>query len=359
MPNHSNMINKKSLNEDWIKDIARKHKSDPLLVEKVIRALYLLETLQQTNLKFIFKGGTALMLMLPEPKRFSIDIDIIVPDKPHDIESYLDKVVQNSDFIEYKLNERNAKSNIEKAHYKFHYKPVTNARAESEYILLDVLYENSLYGEYTHEIPVNSVFILSEGEDVSVTVPLPEALLCDKLTAYAPNTTGIPYRRGKEVEIVKQLFDIGHLFDIVDNVEVISNVFDQIAKTELKYRELDQVPAHVLEDIFQTGIVIGTKGKGGVGKFDELQKGIQNIRNFIFSERFHLDRAMVPAAKAAYIVAILRSDEKGLKRYSNPKEIADWNIEQPFETRLNKLKKSNPEAFFYWYQTFELMTKLI
>ena len=352
------MINKESLNENWIKDIAKKHKSDPILVEKVIRALYLLEKLQQTNLKFIFKGGTALMLMLPEPKRFSIDIDIIVPDKSQGIESYLDQVIENSDFIEYKLNERNAKSNIEKAHYKFYYKPVTNARAKIEYILLDVLYEDSHYGEHTHKISVNSLFLLSENEDVAVTVPLPEAILGDKLTAYAPNTTGIPYGRDKEVEIIKQLFDIGQLFDIVDDVKVISKVFDLFAKTELKYRELDSSPTEVLEDTYQTGIVIGTRGKGGDGKFDELQKGIQNIRNFIFSESFHLDRAMVPAAKAAYITAVLRTNEKELKRYTDPKEIAEWNIEQPFETRLNKLKKSNPEAFFYWYQTIELMTRL-
>lgn len=352
------MINKKSLNENWIKDIAKKHKSDPILVEKVIRALYLLETLQQRNLKFIFKGGTALMLMLPEPKRFSIDIDIIVPEKSQGIESYLDQVIENSDFIKYELNERNTKSNIEKAHYKFYYKPITNARAENEYILLDVLYEDSHYGEHTHKIPINSLFLLPEGEDVYVTVPLPEAILGDKLTAYAPNTTGILYGRDKEVEIIKQLFDIGHLFDIVDDVEVISKVFDIFAKTELIYRELEQLPSDVLEDIYQTGIVIGTRGKSGVGRFEELQKGIQNIRNFIFSESFHLERAMIPAAKAAYITAVIRTNEKELKRYNDPKEIAEWNIEQPFETKLNKLKKSNPEAFFYWYHTFELIEKI-
>ncbi|WP_369681497.1 nucleotidyl transferase AbiEii/AbiGii toxin family protein [Draconibacterium sediminis] len=82
-----------------------------------------------TNLKFIFKGSTALMLMLPEPKRFSIDIDIIVPDKSQNIASNLDQVIANSDFIEYKLNERNTKSNIEKAHYKFYYKPITNTHS--------------------------------------------------------------------------------------------------------------------------------------------------------------------------------------------------------------------------------------
>jgi len=150
------MINNKSLNENWIKDIAKKHKSDPILVEKVIRALYLLESLQRTDFKFVFKGGTALMLMLSEPKRFSIDIDIIVPDKSQEIEPYLNQLIESSDFIEYKLNKRNTKSNIEKAHDKFYYKPVTNSRAKNEYILLDILYEESHYGEHTDEIPINS-----------------------------------------------------------------------------------------------------------------------------------------------------------------------------------------------------------
>ncbi len=332
------MINKDSLNENWINGIAKKHKSDPIFVEKVVRALYLLESLQLTKLNFIFKGGTALMLMLPEPKRFSIDIDIIVPNKSENIEPFLDQIIENSDFVEYKLDERKAKSNIEKAHYKFYYKPVTNARAESEYILLDILYEDSHYGEHTNRIAISSFFLLSEGEDVSVTVPLPEAILGDKLTAYAPNTTGIPYGRDKEVEIIKQLFDIGHLFDIVDKVEVISRVFEQFAKTELEYRELDLSPKDVLEDTFQTGIVIGTRGKSGKGKFDELQKGIKNIRNFMFSESFHLERAMIPAAKAAYLTAVIKTNENELKKFSDPLEIAEWNIEQPFETRLNKLK---------------------
>lgn len=352
------MISKKSLEENWIKEVATKHKSDPILVEKVVRALYLLEHLQQTELKFIFKGGTALMLMLPEPKRFSIDIDIIVPEKPGKIETIFDEIIKKSDFIRYKENERAAKSKIEKAHYKFYYKPVTNARAEEEYILLDILYEKSHYAKHTQEIPILSPFVVSEGENISVEVPVPEAILGDKLTAYAPNTTGIPYGIDKEVEIIKQLFDIGHLFDIVENVNTISTVFNQFAKTELEYRELNLPPVDVLDDTFGTGVVIGTRGKSGNGNFDELQKGIQNIRNFIFFETFHIERAMIPAAKAAYLTAIIKTGTKEIQRFSDPMEIAEWTLEQPFETRLNKLKKSNPEAFFYWYHTAELIKTL-
>ena len=349
------MIHTDSLTEEWIKNAARKHKADSILVEKVIRALYLLELLQKSGLDFIFKGGTALMLMLPEPKRFSIDIDIIVSEKPEKIEEAFDDVIENSDFLEYKENKREIKSNIDKAHYKFYYKPATNTRAEKEYILLDILYEKSNYGTHTHQIEITSPFLVTKGKTVKVTVPVAEAILGDKLTAFAPNTTGVPYDRNKEVEIIKQLYDIGHLFDVIENTEMVATVFEQFAKTELAYRDFrDNIPRDVLTDMLETAIVICTRGKSGIGKFDQLQKGITNIRNFIFSESFHLERAMIPAAKAAYLSALLQTDNKKILRFTDPLEVAKWTIEQPFETRLNKLRKSNPEAFFYWYRAYEL-----
>ena len=41
-------------------------------------------------------------------------------------------------------------------------------------------------------------------------------ILGDKLTAFAPNTTGIPYEKSglsRAMEIIKQLYDIGNLFE--------------------------------------------------------------------------------------------------------------------------------------------------
>jgi len=84
-------------------------------------------------------------------------------------------------------------------------------------------------------------------------------------------------------------------------------------------------------------------------------KEVFGTLRIIFSEIFHLERAMVPASKAAYLSAILQSEARDIVRFSSPMEIASWKIEQPFETRLNKLKKANPEAFFYWYKTYELL----
>jgi len=44
-----------------------------------------------------------------------------------------------------------------------------------------------------------------------------------------------------------------------------------------------------------------------------------------------------------------------INRFKHSSQIADWVIHQPFYTRLNKLKKTSPEAFYYWYRTYELL----
>ena len=79
----------------------KEFKGDPIIVEKVIRALTLLELLRTENLEFIFKGGTALMLMIQKPRRFSIDIDILIEKKDQDLELILNNVVEKSAFVKW------------------------------------------------------------------------------------------------------------------------------------------------------------------------------------------------------------------------------------------------------------------
>lgn len=85
------MINETTFTKEWIlkkssQYVRGKKKADPTLIEKVTKALYLLEELAKTDLKFIFKGGTSLLLLLNKMHRFSIDIDIIVEEKKQKVE---------------------------------------------------------------------------------------------------------------------------------------------------------------------------------------------------------------------------------------------------------------------------------
>ncbi|MDR2468940.1 MAG: nucleotidyl transferase AbiEii/AbiGii toxin family protein [Tannerella sp.] len=351
------MIDRKSISKEWIEEIAGSHKADKILVEKVIRALILLEGLCESGLPYTFKGGTALMLMLNSTKRLSIDIDIILPDKDADLDTVLAKICENKGFLRYEKQERPAATKIDKVHCQLFFKSKIQDRESA--VLLDILREKIHYQNII-EIPVESFFIHQESEPVKVKVPDFNDILGDKLTAFAPNTTGIPYQkkdRDMGMEIIKQMYDIGCLCDKVDNPEVFSTVFNAFAKTELAYRDNRFSVEDVLNDIIDTALSVCLRQNQGNANFDVLGKGIIQVKSFIFSELFHLEKAITYAAKTAYLAAIVKYGKTEIIRYTSEIIVTDLLISAPMNTKLNKLKKANREAFFYLYQISEMMNE--
>lgn len=351
------MINPDKISLEWIKQVSHKNRNaDNILVEKVIRALLLLEGLVKKKLNFVFKGGTALMLHFNSTKRLSIDIDIILPETPDDLELIFGEIAIAQGFMRYELQHRVTDSKIKKEHYKFFYKPLSKSRSNEEYILLDILYESINY-EKVIQLPIQSNFVPTQDESIFVAVPCLADILADKLTAFAPNTTGIPYFRNNDsmsMEIIKQLYDIGNLFDHVNDISILKSTFNRFATTELLYRGQNNLKLQdVLEDIFQTAFCIVSRGTEGMGDFKELQTGIQRIKGYIFSENYHLEKAITHAAKAAYLSVLIKNNAVAIEHFKDPESIKDWLIAAPMSTKLNKLKKSNPEAFFYLYKVFE------
>lgn len=348
------MIDQTKITPDWINKISKEHRNaDKILVEKVIRALLLLEGLVKQNVSFVFKGGTALMLLLNSAKRLSIDIDIILPNPPQNLNEILDAVVKEQGFLRKELQHRDTESEIKKAHYKFYYTPIHQTRANEEIILLDILIEETNYNSVI-QVPITSPFIPVTSAPLLVNVPSIEDILGDKLTAFAPNTTGIPYLKkgaNMSMEILKQLYDIGNLVDVAEDAEIVKETFSRFAATELAYRNQNTLtPQNVIDDIYQTALTIVSRGVEGNGNFNELQLGIQRVGAFIFSESFHLEKAIILASKAAYIATIIKNNGQKIEKYANPLQMVDWTIREPFWQKLNKLKRSNPEAFFYWYK---------
>ncbi len=352
------MINQEEISIGWINKVSKANrKADKILVEKVIRAFLLLEGLVKQKLTFVFKGGTALMLHHNSTKRLSIDIDIILPATPKKLEENLDNIVKEQGFLRKELQHRDTNSKIKKEHYKFYYTPIHKSNKEEEYVLLDILFEEVNYVKLLR-IPIQSTFVPIKGDHVLVEVPSLEDMLGDKLTAFAPNTTGIPYFKNENsmsMEIIKQLYDIGNLFDVVNDVNIIKSTFFRFAATELNYRNIEGInESDVLEDIFQTSLSIVTRGADGKGDFEQLQLGIQRIAGFIFSESYHLEKTITHASKAAYLATIIKYDARSIEKYSNPLQMKDWLIDKPMNNKLNKLKKSIPEAFFYCYKIYKL-----
>jgi predicted nucleotidyltransferase component of viral defense system len=355
------MINREKITPEWIEKVSKENrKADKILIEKVIRALLLVEGLVKQKLSFVFKGGTALMLHLDSTKRLSIDIDIIISAKPEKLDELFDKVAKDQGFLRKELQHRNSESKIDKAHYKFFYTPIHKSKLDEEYVLLDILFESINYKRIV-KVNIQSSFVPNGSTPLTVDVPCLEDILGDKLTAFAPNTTGIPYfKKGDSMsmEIIKQLYDIGNLLDIVTDIEIVKSTFQKFAKTELVYREKEALTEQdVLEDAYQTALSIVTRGDEGKGDFDQLQQGIQRVTRFVFSESYHLEKAITHATKVAYIATLIKHNHKVIEKFDNTLQMNDWMIGEPINPKLNRLKKSNPEAFYYWYKIYELEKK--
>ena len=341
--------------KQWLEQKAKELvKGDAKLLEKAVMALCLLEQLKLKDVELVFKGGTSLILLLEEPRRFSIDIDLIIKEKPKNINSVFDTIVKESPFTRWiPDNDRKTAINAPVEHYKFYYNSVVDSYFGEEPILLDLLYDEHYYNDL-HKTPIKHKWLKTAEPHIIIPTPSPEDILGDKLTAFAPNTTGILYEKNKPVEIIKQLYDIGSLFDVVKNISVVKKTFNSIAKAEGEYRNINISPAQVLDDIFETAFMISMRDVEDKN-FQHLQKGVSNIYNFIFIEKFKIESAITCASKAAYISQLIKQGAKQIDhRFSGPEEIKDWSIENLQYNKLNRLKKLIPEAFYYWYHALNL-----
>ena len=345
------MIHTKSHTIEWITNVRNTlgKRIDPKLIEKVIYALTLLEQLQLHNLNFVFKGGTALLLATETPKRFSIDIDIITEESKDKIKEVIEKVTQLEMFIRWEEdNDRKHTPDAPLGHFKVFYKSVVDGHEES--ILLDLLYTPNPYPE-TREYLINHSWLATSGENTMVVLPTFEAILGDKLTAFAPKTTGILYSKNRPVEIIKQLYDIGFLFDQLTNLNVVKESYARVVREEIGYRKLHIDVDEVLKDTWNACYTLAERDMKS-DEFKHLQLGIKNFTNFII-DRFSIEEAITASSKVAYLTSLLNKENQEVERFKNPLEIKDWLIEDPTYNKLNKLKKTNPEAFFYWYKSLK------
>ena len=346
------MIDPRSRTAEWITEVARRLGAhDIALVEKAIRAFSLLEALARSGCPFLFKGGSSLMLHLNSSKRLSIDIDIICPPGTK-IEKYLDLYAEEYGFGKVELVQRISRTEVPKQHAKFYYEISYPGNGRYDKILLDVLFEETYYTKIV-SFPIQSPLLITSEPLIEVSLPSAEDLLGDKLTAFAPHTTGIPFFKGEKkctMEIIKQLFDLASLFDISNDLTITRTTFLKFAAIELDYRHLDSRNIQlVLDDIYQTALCICMRGLHNPDEYNLLQDGISRIGSFVLSKKYTLDIAIIDASKVAYLCQLIAKGHNVIHHFNPEKsELTNQILQLPIPTKLNKLKKTHPAAFFYW-----------
>lgn len=370
------MIDKESLLAEWLTEKRRQYKKDPGIIESMIHALYLLDQLRTTGLDFIFKGGTSLILIMEKPLRFSVDIDIIVsPDLNREsLDAYLKRIPGSSEFLRMEVDERRSyKEGIPKAHYSFFYRSNVPTRTKNgvvvsnpeREILLDILFSENPYPALT-ERPIQTDWVIVKGAPLIVKTPDINSIAGDKLVAFAPCTTGVPYGVGKEKEIIKQLFDVGNLFHQINNFELFKRSYLTSAVGEMKYRPERKISSveEILRDTVATALIIANReyheknDEDSRLKFAEIKTGINQFGHFVFDGNFRIDHAQVASAKAAYLAATILTGHNGNPElFDEKKAVHEYLILHPNYNFLNKRLKyiANGEALFYWHQAIKLL----
>lgn len=370
------MIEKISFTKEWLDSFRTKkeHKSINVgILEKMVHAFSLLEHLKLAGLDFVFKGGTSLVLLLEKDNRFSIDIDIISSIKRDPLEKILDAVVANSHFKSHTLNERRSyKEGVPKAHYTFEFDSVYNPNVSGT-ILLDILFDSPYYPELI-ESPVEIPWLSVDEPIISITTPSVNSICGDKLSAFAPETIGIPYYKQDQLfamEICKQLFDLGKLFENITDINIVKESFSAFAKAELSYRSSDEnfnkrnlTETEVLWDSINTCAIISKRERNSTAetkkKFEDLNRGTRSFGSaFLMTGHFRIEEAMAASARVAYLNAILLQDYITEIEYYEGQDISELTIENEEWAYLNKLKRQPDKSIFYfWYKAVELIQEL-
>jgi predicted nucleotidyltransferase component of viral defense system len=360
------MISDKSYSKEWIESFRKQQEYktvNPPIFEKMIYAFSLLEMLAKSEVNFIFKGGTSLLLMPIQSDRFSIDIDIITQNNREELEVFIQKSMLDSAFTSFREDEkRRDAGGVPKAHYIFNFN--TNYSKEGN-ILLDVLFVNNPYPSTT-KVDVKCNWIFTEEPYPMVTIPSINAILGDKLTAFAPKTTGIPYwlnnpqSSDKRMEIIKQLYDVSNLINYCDNISETKMSFNTIAKHQIKYRNLTITENDVIDDIFDTALVLAKRNKNktepNISYFRDLQSGIIKFESYLIKSNFKIEDAIAASAKVACFTQHLKTSENTtFEKFDENSDVFKLEISNTEFNFLNRLKKTNKQAYFYWYKCLLLM----
>lgn len=344
------MLLRENYTVEHLQELRKQTGADPSILERTVFAFGLLEAIARVGMPFIFKGGTALLVLLEEPRRLSTDIDIIV-EPGTDIDALVEQAGVIFPFVSVEEQMRKGANQIEKRHFRFHF---LSPRTGKDFnVLLDVVFEASPYLRVV-ERPIRSSLLLREGEDLTVKVPDKNCILGDKLTAFAPHTTGIPFGKDKELEIIKQMFDCWTLLREMDDYDAVAETYKRVAALELGYRGLQKTAADVLVDTIESCLCIMSRGGIRPDDYKGFSTGINAIQGHIFRGKLNGENAGLFACEVMHLASCLLTGTP-YKTISDPEAYRERVFTMRGIRKINYIRNVDPMAYAHLAESFHLL----
>lgn len=337
-----------------------------LLLEKCLLALELTGQLKMAGLNFVFKGGTSLLLHFSDPKRLSIDVDIVCLDALPKLGEVLNTITENSDrlFLHWEHQNWRDREAPPTLHFLIYYDSQVEAGG-GQSIQLDVIQSDCPHAtviERRIEVPFATI-----DEEVLVSIPSASSLLGDKLATLAPSTIGYPYqpisRNGelaepRPIKVAKHLFDLSELSGIAENLSETIQTYHAVHAEQIKFRETHFEISDCLDDTqdvaYWTSVPRVPKDPSGKEKFDYMARGISNLKSHLIGGKFGTEGARNAAGRAALVAELVRKGRHGFNLPEFLSAPLDLEVLKPATLDglwkyLDGIKRTEPRAFACWF----------
>lgn len=246
---------------------------------------------------------------------------------------------------------RIGRNSMEKRHFKFTYQsPITG---KDIYILLDILFAENPYTRVV-DCEIRNDLLLTEPEYLLVKTPDINCILGDKLTAFAPHTTGIPLNVKKDMEVMKQMYDVGTLLDEFTDFNLVYDTYFKVAAEEISYRGNNITVGDAIKDTYMSAACIASRGTLSSEEYPLYVQGIRDLRGHIYAENYSPETAVGQAAKVMYMAACLLK-RQSYEKIEDPMEFSTQKFYTADMTKLKYLRKVNLEAYGYAIKAEHLM----
>jgi len=269
---------------------AKKGFTPPYLSELVVHCLELVSLLSERGIEYRFKGGNSLLILLEDPQRFSIDVDIATPEKKDVLIDTVAHITENSQiFTRYEARAPKTKPWLPLISFKLFFNSFFQKKEDS-FVMLDVVLEAPPYPGIRKQVKCLDIYQSTQ----TVEVPTISGLIGDKFLTLGPATLGIPLGKNKAAQRLKHLFDISLLLKndyqldaVSQSISTCSQQENQIQRTSFSHAEIMDDTRDFLETILKYEKLPDYNQFDKTEYIYEISQGFEEFAGYLFKMRYN------------------------------------------------------------------------
>ena len=132
------------------------------LCELVVYCLELVSQLSHSGFQYRFKGGNSLLLLLEDPQRFSIDVDIVTTESKEGVVSLVEKIATDCElFTRWEVRQHQTKPWLPMVSFKLYFDSCYQEPADA-FVMLDVVLKPAPYPGVKRQVRCGSIYESAE-----------------------------------------------------------------------------------------------------------------------------------------------------------------------------------------------------